>query len=1706
MAEVSLNTEDEREDELQTQAVAPPPQVEAVDETPEQPVYQGAVDPYKEADEGQIRSLFQYRPEIAGIGFTREPMVSRADVPVGDPVPTLVGDLDPITAEQERLLGLSKSFYTLDMEERAFPEGASLERKYRILLRNEGGYLPQLDDVGNEVKDENGILEVFSLATTREYERYTQAQPSENIFDTAGEVFRSAVRPITGPTGRGDLANLDQMLLDAGMTNRLARTFALRGVATGRYSGEIIGKQLQDLKVFALSAPKMATELAGFLTTEVVMGALEAGFGTEDKTFFEKGPEGQTLRQQRKGEFKSLSDFADLAKHFGVETTIEKMSGDIYDPNIVEEILAPRGAYQSVAQYGAPEAALYGLWGTYKAVRAAGTIPRLGRHMKETFGTDDLVEAFQVARSQGKSHTQVVQEFIKTETNEKARRKLSQDLDVAFGMMVRRPGEARREFLQGEYNAINTQVNATLETIRAARATGKTDVVKRQQKVLAGLRQQKVAFLHRNMVPKYYRDLYGEAGMTVGATVAFTQLSQEFFGFKQSEMMPVEIGGALSVAIPFGSFGTSADLAGAGFRALGGLYDEMANFGRAIDFQAGVIPTGFDAEGFVKGREDLKLSRTAMGVLRKVAEQPSEFQTQFMQGLKTHSEYKNRLVELSARTGIEIDENLMVSNLAIMSSMAELVDISRQLDDKIAATGFDDITGPILQQREVIAGQQELITQLAISTQRLLDISLQGNLADDDPLKIMADQMRGFVLSQQKRLQGDRSYLNEMVEANTKALKAAMEVDFIDGDEAQEATHRLLSENFTSQIDSIMDSMSDDVQGLVLDPQQGVAERLARLETLREEQFQMINQISRGTRPEEAAMGRAGGHFANAIAYRRSLIDGEVAKMYIEFDSKHPKVHANISQQFDYFMGSDAELDIFSPDYVVEGANQLAGYKMLASDRKGFASLFNGAAKRGIEMMNVRSRGQLKKVLENLELNGAPPIKQWMELKRIAKDEPELLGLNMSQAEAFVEQIPLLVNTKEWRKVNKHLTKMVRTASDERQQKYMALYDQWQLVGRDALEDGTPNKGAFMEGWLDADSPRAVGEELYAEFRTIQDYYRREVIDRYATDRVISKWDAEMRASTKGAAVGPAEALPGVEQDELLQDFLKTFTKTDQGMMPSQWLNQLLSRVGKQTEQAGVPLSDQNLYDAVGGLLGKVGGVYDEKTGKYVLLADSALPDDKYAVEVQKQLASIITRHMQGMLFKKVDNVLPKDAKGRLVFDPNIPLDFDRNTFKSIMNIPVYTRNEAGELVPLMENGRVKTLIDEEEVYSAINLDALERNRIDLKETFDEANEYVNGIADDVIDNMTMTGPRGEAIGVEAMAEEEIKFIQELQYRLFDMRPDDTRTYVNKMDFDERIYGLFVDRDGARELDDVKRALVADGYDAKFIDDVISKSVNDHLIVKTQTYLGNKEIVGADGIKVKRPQYGVNSAEIIKMIGPPDSASRRRLESLIGEDAVESWELIANVINKIDPPPAGSGIDAHVSSMSLDSVLSRIYNINRGVVSVQWVATESIIRASRQHSGAMLRAMLKDKEVARKVLEIIETNQVPEYKVEPKWLRVLMSEVVMAEVRNENASTDAFASGFYGITGFEETQPLSLQTYMERGVSPLELEPGRGLESVRTRAQQVSPYEEQRARLAAEEAQPTPVETTRPLTEIEEEFKKLGLSTKQFEAQGAQQQ
>ena len=89
---------------------------------------------------------------------------------------------------------------------------------------------------------------------------------------------------------------------------------------------------------------------------------------------------------------------------------------------------------------------------------------------------------------------------------------------------------------------------------------------------------------------------------------------------------------------------------------------------------------------------------------------------------------------------------------------------------------------------------------------------------------------------------------------------------------------------------------------------------------------------------------------------------------------------------------------------------------------------------------------------------------------------------------------------------------------------------------------------------------------------------------------------------------------------------------------------------------------------------------------------------------------------------------------------------------------------------------------------------------------------------------------------------------------------------------------------------------------------------------------------------------------------------------------------------------AAKGVSGKRPSMSLESILSRIYNLNREVVSTQWVATETLIRASRSSQGALFQAILTDPKISREILQIIESGVVPEYKKIPDWYMALARE------------------------------------------------------------------------------------------------------------------
>ena len=1586
MVDVTLNPQTNPEDEENNRIGAPQPQATPVAQPPkiegavyERPVEdtsgmaQGlAPDPYLEASGPAAQRLFQYRPEV-GV-FTKEP----EQTPEG-----AMGRIDPYTEKQNKLLEGARVFYTLDKKPMTFDPNDDVQTKYRKMLRHEGGYLLLKDENGNAMFSQNDPSNplLFPLTTTVEYNRYTQEQP-ETI---TGEVIQTVAQTFTGPTGAGDLADVDEQLKKFGMTNQIARTAALRGIATGRYSGEAVTRDLQDLGVLAASFPALAVDAVKFVSAEVI------GFAAREWAGYD-GEEAQQITDDIKnsGGFKTVRDIANFKNHLELQYFTEEKAGGQYSPEVIEEVFATRGLYNTAMRHAVTEGSMYATWAAYRIYGATKRMKGFNKHLEEEFGTADLAEAFETARTRDDlSPRQVVDTYITTNFSEKARKKVKRDIDIAIGMSVRKPGAARTEILREQLFGIEDQISNRLRTWKAAKAKGETEFAEREQKAIGNLRKQYRQVMHRNLVPKYMRDLSAEAGITVGAMTAANELSIQMFA-NQEDVWMMEAGAAVASSLQLGRFDMKENAVG------------LARFGSTVLAE---LTEGFDYVrhgnfNISQFREDMKKrgkSREALALLRNIAGQSDEYAEMFMQGLSRSAERRSELLVLSEDYGVDIDVNLFSSNLATMSGISAMMDVARQLDDNLTATGLEDIAEPIVERTKLVEDQKRLISQVSQTTRKLLDLKLGANLPDDHPVSVLAFSMRDFVTTNVKRLDDDAQYINELLNTNRERLELALRTEVVsetaDGGlkttQLLDDTYRLETENALAGISTASE------MGLEVTQEQlnGV---VARLDKLKQDNLDIVSKMTAGLRVGEAHTGEASGAFAHAVTTNRGRIDANVAKMYANFDANYGDVAADMSGFFDEVVLEQSEFVIGAPKELTAETAKFAKYKMIPAQKKGFAALFNGAARRTLnDVVDAQLGGDLTGVLERLELDGLPPVQQWMELRRIGREEPSLLGLDGAQGKMFAEKMPLLISPADWRAVNKQVGATLRKSEGNAQQYYFGIYDRWQEVSNPESPE------AFKRGWYGGD-PKNVAEEVYGEFRAAQDYYRTEVINRYNGSALTRKINGTIDQDIQSSAVRGEE------------EFLMEFEDVPDEMMPYYWLNEVTKEI--LTKNKGRTLDGMGpngaLYTTFYSKVGRLGGAYDPNTKQYYLISESDMADDAELVQVAKDMKVQLTRHLQGIVASNFKSVLPrKVGTDQVVFNPFVEIPYDREAFNSLYNIPQYKRNADGTISPILnEAGEPQMLFSEDEIFEAVSLDALERNRADLDKTFAEAEKLVDALETD------LKKKYGSYDEMTAQARKDIEFNKSVFREITggdldaEIRAEGALPRRNTdADVAQAVYNQLVETPDFN-VDRLRATLSQSGYDEAYIDATLASLVNQHLVNTTQKQTG-KYTETIEGLVIERPVLELDAQKITEVLGEPGSPRRGRLESVLGDDTVEIWDMIGDTIRQVDPKVDKSGITARTSSISLDSVLSRIYNINRGVVSPQWVATESIIRASRQHGGKLLTAMLTDREVAREVLDIIQTGKVPSYKVQPEWLRVFTVQVMQAEARNEAMNEAAQMQG-----------------------------------------------------------------------------------------------
>jgi hypothetical protein len=1237
---------------------------------------------------------------------------------------------DPYTADPEEGERLQEFFYTprqegmpksrIDLEQDQqvtnapffitsggvrvdFEADLPLTTKYRYMMANDGVAVPLSKEDGTLDMEGQDFLR-YDLVPQKLYEQYTTPQVRAGAIENVGGFLGDV---LVGPTGRGDMQEANAYLENLGL-NQNARTYIMKGIATNEFELDSIIQGPADIAGFVLSLPAYAQKGVNFLMKDITLPFI--GFLTgEDMTDARKQAAKMQESQILNYEIPSYSQY--IANKYDML------------PEVVEYAIQPQGAISRAGKFLAEDLPMYAGAAALRVGSALRRMNELDIFMKRNHGGENFLESLKNASEKGIDLVQIQQDFIAENVERIAADKINRDLDLAFGLAVMRPGsETRVQLLKPQVDALKKEEDAILKDIQVARSANNKKALKRAQTRYKSVQQQRRNIEGDLLLPKYLNDaakeLRGTTAWVVGATTTYGQ----FFGNDPSTTPLVEFGGVI------------------GMLTMPKAGEKIKRFGKATltELVASRHLLRLNPKAWQEERTQVNMSRGARNALDEIMSLPSELRESMLAGFEEAATIRRGLIELSEKTGVDINEDAFIENIATLSDVGALVTLSRNISEKVVVTDLGKLASEVQRSQQVLQSQQMLIANMAEATRKMLNLKITAELPDDDPISQLAIRMQAFVTSQADRLATDKEELANFIKSQGKNLEMMVMSHRVvkDGESTEGVSDAIqLMEMETRAANMGIDPKLIEETGL--DPTEAMRQAAENITQLETKQADLVENLVNNLNKEQAASGDAGVVYTVAAAVRKNQISNKVESLYRSFDKDYPNVRANVGGIYDVMFSKEfqKELSDFMPEEVTTGALSLVGNRLYGQTNRGFASLFNGAAGNGLDLVRKRlgdRADDFDRLLGEMGVETASPIEQFTRLKTILDDTSEesadartaalnFFGGDETAARKFMDTLPMLVTTADWRLVNKHLNMMIGKGGDNVGM-YRALQSRWEAVGQKTIDDGTGNQVnnpmAFQVGWFGEQDPSNVAEEVYAKFREIQTFYRTEYAERYYYDPRVRKMNEALTKPRQDAALQASKDVEEIDQVDL-NAVVPAFSQVSRELKPDNAFNYLYGNV----LQSKVAYQGEHLYTNVIEPLAKQVGMYDPGTGRYRIVIESADPEDKEAVRVAKGAQKSVLRWLQGELVKTKGGrqVIQRDARGKPIFEPDQEYEFNRAGFDSFANVPVFRKNADGTFE---EVGR---LIDNEEAFNAITIDSLEMNRADLSEVFDEAYGMLDG-------------------------------------------------------------------------------------------------------------------------------------------------------------------------------------------------------------------------------------------------------------------------------------------------------------------------------------------------------------------------------------------
>ena len=1486
------------------------------------------------------------------------------------------------------IFGYAKDAEGNDVKSRPNKGGdVDLAARYRIMDANNAVSYVMTNSDGSLALS-NGNPTTKKLLRTQRMEQTLAPTDMSPAYEGA-EFFRQAILSGKGPR---NLKELDERLKKLGV-NQTGRAYMVEAVKNGALDTERGAQGVTNFLGFVAEVPDFARVLVTKGLT-LQLDAVDYLFGDGERT----GDDVQTV-------IEGVSSFFDYNVP-NMQQVLAKQHG--LDVRVAQQLLQPQGMNERVDKLGPEYGGFYTAIAAYTAGRSLKSFADMESKIIAKYGGDDIGQALTNAKKQGDDYHKIKMTYIEELVKDrrfKFRGMHERRIDTGLGMRMANPKEREAiGMVKEEVSAIGRQIDGLVDEIKLYEKANNQAAILRTNAKIDSLMNRRRVLVEETLTPKTFKDMRLDFGIQTGVVAGGTEAYTQFFGNDPSATPFVEMGLSLSISL---------SLIGQGLYNAGLTGWNRTKYGYSNSQKWASDNPGFKdaspSEKLVMINNSKTLDKLEKKTLRDIANSPPEFQRMFFAGAQESAAIRSQLIKLSQISGVKIDEDLFINNLGDVGAMGGLITLARNLDEKITVTGFQSAMPLLLQKEQAVNNQRLILTQMAQSMQQLTRaLTVTKDSATNHEVAFQLHNFLGrYIASAEVQLSQAETSLARLMAVTPKEIEA------IHYGGADALTGGLDSTNSLSQIfdyESRALKLGIDMPAIgedAMTPSQRLVKRAQELDNLAVVRSNMIEQAGTSITPEAAATGEASVHAAHNAVHISDYMFNKANQIYNDFEVSAEGSFADISKWgYDILDNPTLFKDVI-PDTRGRRTLAIKEGKLTGVSKTPFNALLLDASERSVlrmqNLMDEQSPGAYNELLTALRAKEG--IDEDTTLT--ALDEFQILYRFSESPEgkaALPGGMPLLITASEWKDVRHHVSNLI--GQNPGQQYFKDLKSAWDTVGDPASDT------AFRTGWMRlGEEPTVVGTQVFEKFRKAQSFWEENIVERYNSTKSINKFTNMLTEQRVKAMTAE-----GADRTTVLAQFNKYDTKDQPIFLLDKVLADGINLIKQRASGSNQPLIGSELTKLLEEPLAKLSGGFRDQNGTWrIIVKDDMDPNSKlgtYGREMQRA----VRLWLQGSILntKQHADILAEDAKGLLKSGDLTDKKTIYTLLDSLENIKVYQRNADGSIVPfrsIPSQGQTNKFVHSTEVRQIEETKNLEGLSKEAKQKLDaftaEFKDYKQSVADKAA--VEIKAARGE--------------LQRDRNTARDLGIDVDRDLGNYDNVGEMVYknvatGGMLGMEGLTEsgLPRLKERIKASI--TKNNTGILEKEVielTDHFIARyTLAHIVREstEATGASinvysekfGQNMLAPEIGINHVVMADKLGLDDPVKASQIKAIINFDGVDRYGVL-EAVTKVGARIATQsmpGISGRIPTLSLDSLLSRGYNINRNVVSPQYTALELILRQSRESGARALQAMLNNPALARRILDKLETGafEIPE-QTTPDFIRMMTIEILKQEAENE---------------------------------------------------------------------------------------------------------